>query len=155
MLAPMLIAAIITSGLLAGFFFAYWCSVMIGLRKVSDATFVETMQEINASLPNARFAIPFFAPVVLTAISTWLAFAGDESTAAWWSAGATILAVITFGITASQNVPMNNTLAEAGRSDDSAAREAFEIPWTRWNDIRTLTSTLTFVASVMALFSLD
>ena len=70
MLAPTLIAAIITSGLLAGFFFAYWCSVMIGLRKVKDATFVETMQQINASLPNARFAIAFFAPVLLTAVST-------------------------------------------------------------------------------------
>ena len=147
------VALVIASGLLAGFFFAWWCSCMLGLRHVGDDTFVEAMQAINGVLPNGRFAIPFFTPVVLAAISTWVAFTDGESAAGWWSLAAAILSVVTFGITAAGSVPLNNGLEAAGRENDAAAREAFEGPWTRLNDIRTLTSVLAFCAGVAALVS--
>ena len=153
-----LLALVFTSGLLAGFFFAYWCSVMLGLKNVGDEVFVETMQQINAVLPNGRFIIPFFAPVFLSAIATWLTFADDANTAGWWSVAATVLAVITLGITVVRNVPMNNALAEAGTpvdaSDALRVREEYESPWTAWNDVRTYTSALTFVAAIGALATL-
>lgn len=147
------IALVVTSGLLAGFFFAWWCSCMIGLRNVGDDTFVETMQAINRVLPNGRFAIPFFAPMVLAPVSTWLTFADGSTTAGWWSVGATVLSIVTFVITAAWNVPLNNALEAAGRDDDTAARDAFEDPWTRWNDLRTATSFLAFCAAVGILVS--
>lgn len=151
MLELVLVLGVVTSGLLAGFFFAYWCSVMVGLKNASDATFVETMQNINAVLPNGRFVIPFFGPVILAAASTWLGFSNEESATAWWCVASLVLSVLTFGITASQNVPLNQALAAAERNDDGAARTAFEGPWNRWNDLRTSTSALAFITAVMAL----
>lgn len=150
----LIIALVVTSGLLAGFFFAWWCSCMIGLRDASDATFVESMQAVNRALPNGRFAIPFFAPVILAPICTWMLFADEQMTAGWWSVAATVLAVITLAITIVGNVPLNNALEAASRRNDSAARTAFEVPWNRWNDIRTATSFLTFCAAVAILVTM-
>lgn len=155
MVELVIVILVVTSGLLAGFFFAWWCSSMVGLRGVSDDVFVEFMQAVIRILPNARFAIPFFAPVVLAPICVWLTFAGGETAAGWWSVGATVLSVVTLGITATGNVPMNLALEAAGREDDSAARAAFEAPWNRLNDLRTGTSFLTFCAAVGALTTLS
>ena len=149
-----IVALVVTSGLLAGFFFSWWCSCIVGLKNVSDAVFVETMQAVNRILPNGRFVVPFFAPVILAPICVWLLFAGGETAAGWWSVAATVLSVITFGITAAGNVPLNNQLEAAGRSDDAAARIAFEGPWTLLNDLRTGTSFLAFCAAVGALATL-
>lgn len=131
------VTLVVTSGLLAGFFFAWWCSCMIGLREVGDEAFVEFMQAVNRVLPNGRFVIPFFAPVVLAPIAAWIMFSDGQSAAGWWSVAATALSVISHGITVALNVPLNNSLEAAGRSDDTAARTAFEAPWNRWNDLRT------------------
>lgn len=146
-----LVALIVTSGLLAGFFFAWWCSCMVGLRRVSDAAFVETMQAINGVLPNSRFAIPFFAPVLLAPILAWMLLGGGQRTAGAWAVVATVFSAVTFVITAGRNVPLNNELARAQLSDATSARKAFERPWVRWNTVRTLTSTIAFVASVLML----
>lgn len=151
----LLIALVITSGLLAGFFFAWWCSCMVGLRGVRDVTFVETMQHINAVLPNPQFIGPFLAPVILSPIAGWLLLTDGQVTAGIWAAASALLSIISFGITASQNVPLNQTLAQADLENAGAAREAYEGPWIRWNTIRTLTSTLALVASVLALVTFD
>ena len=148
------IALVITSGLLAGFFFAWWCSCMIGLRNVGDDTFVETMQAINDVLPNSRFAIPFFAPAVLAPFAAWRAFATGNDAAGWWCVAATILSIVTFVITAAGNVPLNNALEAAGRDDDSSARAAFEEPWVRLNTLRTVTSFAAFAAAVGGLVTI-
>ncbi len=121
---------------------------MIGLRNVGDDTFVETMQAINSVLPNSRFAIPFFAPVVLAPFAAWRAFAAGDDVAGWWCVAATVLSIVTFVITAAGNVPLNNELEAAGRDDDSSARIAFEEPWVRLNNLRTFTSIAAFVAAV-------
>lgn len=159
MTSILLVALVMTSGLLAGFFFAYWCSVMIGLRQVSDRVFIESFQAINRVLPNGRFALPFFAPVVLAPICTWLMFADGNHEAGWWCLAATVLQVITFLITGVRNVPLNNALEQAGvpTSDEDARliRETFVNPWTTWNDVRFVTSTLAFAATVMALVVLS
>lgn len=150
-----LVSLVITSGLLAGFFFAYWCSVMLGLRNVRDDVFVETMQNINAVLPNGRFVIPFFAPVILGVVASWLTFSDDATQAAWWCVASAVLSLVTFGITASRNVPMNNALAAVGTPESAEAahraREVNEAPWTMWNDVRTYTSILAFAAATIAL----
>lgn len=148
-----MVALIVTSGLLAGFFFAWWCSCMVGLKRVSDTTFVETMQRINGVLANGRFAIPFFAPVLLAPILVWLLHSDGQRVAGFWSVVATVFSAITFVITAGRNVPLNNDLAKAQLSDATNARKAFEGPWVRWNTLRTLTSTVAFVASVIVLVS--
>lgn len=147
----LLIVLVVTSGLLAGFFFAWWCSCMVGLKRVSDATFVEAMQEINSVLPNRRFSIPFFAPVILAPVLTWWLLSDGQRASGIWGVIATVFSVITFVVTAGRNVSLNNELAKAQLLDATNARNAFEGPWVRWNTLRTLTSTIAFLASVLAL----
>ena len=59
-LAVLLAASTVAVGLMAGFFYAYACSVMVGLDRVDDRTFIVTMQWINATVRNAAFAPAFF-----------------------------------------------------------------------------------------------
>jgi uncharacterized membrane protein len=59
-LAVLLVASTLTVALMAGFFYAYACSVMVGLDRVDDRTFIVTMQWINATVRNAAFAPAFF-----------------------------------------------------------------------------------------------
>ena len=56
----LLVASTVVVGLMAGFFYAYACSVMVGLDRVDDRTFIVTMQWINATVRNAAFAPAFF-----------------------------------------------------------------------------------------------
>ncbi len=155
MLTILMILAIILTGLMAGFFFAYWCSVMVGLRSVRDETFVETMQHINVVLPNAMFAPPFFGALILPGAAAWIAFRDGQSEVGWWLVASFVLYLATFAITAARNVPMNNALANAGTPQDAEdaarIRAEFEGPWVRWNTIRTATNCASFVAAVIAL----
>lgn len=50
-----------------GFFYAFACSVMVGLARTDDRTFVATMQWINATVRNAAFAPAFFGALLVTA----------------------------------------------------------------------------------------
>ena len=47
-----LAAATITTGLMAGLYYAYACSVMLGLSRTGDRTFVSAMQQINVAILN-------------------------------------------------------------------------------------------------------
>ncbi len=42
--AVLLLFATVATGLVAGFFYAYACSVMVGLARTDDLTFISTMQ---------------------------------------------------------------------------------------------------------------
>src|SRR3712207_8646196 len=52
--------ATLTTGLIAGFFYAYASSVTLGLALLPDEQYVEAMQAINATVRNGVFAFSFF-----------------------------------------------------------------------------------------------
>ncbi len=52
--------AVLTTGLISGFFYAYACSVTLGLALLPDEQYVEAMQAINATVRNGVFAFSFF-----------------------------------------------------------------------------------------------
>jgi hypothetical protein len=54
--------ATLTTGLISGFFYAYACSVTLGLALLPDGQYVEAMQAINATVRNGLFAFGFFGP---------------------------------------------------------------------------------------------
>ena len=134
-----LIAATIAMGLVAGLFYAYACSVMIGLGRSSDRTFVEAMQRINVAILNGWFAASFGGAVVLTALAAALHLLYAAAL------------VITFAV----SVPLNDQLAAAGEPDRiadlAAVRERFEARWVAWNVARMLTSTAAFGCLTWAL----
>jgi uncharacterized membrane protein len=140
-------------GLIAGFFYAYACSVMLGLAEVDDRTFIDTMQAINATVRNAGFAPSFFGSLVAS-VATAMVLYAKRSPARHLVALAAALYFAAFAITFGISVPMNNELADAGSiatiTDHAAVREAYEDPWVVWNVIRTAFATAALAALVAA-----
>jgi uncharacterized membrane protein len=150
-----LVAATITTGLVAGLLFAYAVSVMPALRLVDDRTFVEVMQRINVAIINGWFLTCFVGALVFTALAGLLHLGADSRSALPWIVVAFVLYVAALVITGRLNVPLNNALVAAGEpdriADVAAVRERFEAPWVRWNIARTVAATGTLGCLAWAL----
>lgn len=137
-----LLAATISSGLLAGAFVLYAHTVMPALRRVDDATFVTTFALLDRAIVNPWFMVTgFLGAPVLTATAAILLL-GEDS--AWWIVAALALHVVTVVVTGAVNVPRNDALkaADVAAADAGTARAAFdEARWVRWNLLRVVTST--------------
>jgi uncharacterized membrane protein len=140
-----LIAATVTSGLVAGTYFAYACSVMLGLRKTGDRTFIEVMQKINVAIQNPVFVLAFFGALVLAGVAVWLQRGSGAGGALGWTIAALVAYGVSLLITMAVNVPLNERLAAAGDpatiADPAAVRERFENAWVAWNVARALAAT--------------
>jgi uncharacterized membrane protein len=127
-------------------FFAFSFSVMPGLARVDDRTFVVAMQRINdATNESASFMLTFAIAPVLLGAAAIVHYRLRLRTATWWILGALALYVIAVGITMAVNVPLNETLGAAGNpSPDELAsvRSDFEDPWNGAHIVRTITGTL-------------
>jgi uncharacterized membrane protein len=145
-----LVAATVTSGLLAGLFYAYSVSVMRGLARTADGTFVESMRQINVAILNGWFALGFVGAPLLTALALVVHLDGAELA---WIALALVSALFTLAITLTVNVPLNDELASVDEGDPGVARGRFEGRWVRWNLARTISSTTAFGCLVLALAS--
>jgi uncharacterized membrane protein len=143
--ATVLIASSVATGLIAGTYYAFACSVMPGLAKTDDATFIDVMQRINKVIENPVFFASFFGAFVLPAISVWQQRKLGRGPALRWTIAG--LALYTAGLltTMGINVPLNNTLAHAGDAHHIAnaakVRSDFEGTWNTWNIFRAVTST--------------
>ncbi|OJF12794.1 hypothetical protein BG844_18740 [Couchioplanes caeruleus subsp. caeruleus] len=148
-------AAAVAMGLIAGFFYAYACSVMIGLARVDNHTFVSTMQWINATVRNGWFAVSFFGALPLAAIAAILHLRRDARPVLPWTVAAVGLYAVAFAITMGISVPLNDELAAAGDpsaiADLSAVRAAYETTWVEWNIARTIAATAALACLVRAL----
>ena len=71
-----LVAATMTTGLMAGLFYAFACSVMLGLNRTDDRTFVGAMQRINVAILNAWFLVSFVGALVFTILRQYSGFQG-------------------------------------------------------------------------------
>ncbi|MGK5638136.1 DUF1772 domain-containing protein [Streptomyces sp. URMC 126] len=151
-----LFGAVVTSGLGAGLFYAYACSVMPGLARSDDRSFVEAMREINVAILNGWFMLSFLGPLALIVLAAALEPRGGGRAALVWLAAAAAFQLAVLVITGVANVPLNNRLAAAGSAESAtdlaAVRSAFESAWVRWNLIRALASTASFACVSWALF---
>ncbi|WP_206507105.1 anthrone oxygenase family protein [Streptomyces chrestomyceticus] len=142
-----LFAATVTTGLIAGLFFAFSCAVLPGLHAAGDRTFVSTMQHVNTAILNGWFALAFMGAPLLTVATAALHLRADVRAALPWLVAALALYGVALAVTFSLSVPLNNALASVGEASGltgtelAAARALFEAPWTRWNLVRTLTTT--------------
>ena len=151
--AVALVAAILTSGLLAGLFYTFSCAVTPGLRRVDDHIFTSTFQAINVAILNGRFLLIFGGTPLLTTVAAVLHIPEGHHVALLWIVAALACHIATLVITGGANVPLNNRLAAAPTATDierATIRTQFELAWTRWNLVRTLTSTAGFAGLVVA-----
>ncbi len=150
-------AATLTTGLISGFFYAYACSVTLGLTLLPDEQYVEAMQAINATVRNAVFAFSFFGAV----LSLLLALAVHAPRLRTRRFVLMALAAVLyigggFMVTFLVNVPMNEELARVGEAGSAAlaqVRADYEGPWNLWNGVRTIFSSLAFLALIGACLS--
>ncbi|MFJ9612183.1 DUF1772 domain-containing protein [Kitasatospora sp. NPDC101176] len=152
---PVLVAATIAMGLMAGLFFAFDVSVMPGLAAGDDRTYVTAMQHINKSIENGMFGLVFVGAFLATGVAAWLQHKAGRRQAALWAAGATLLYVVALMVTMGVNIPLNNQLAAAGDpakiTDFASVRDKFEGTWVASNMLRTLLCTAGLAALTRAL----
>lgn len=146
-----LVAAVLTTGLMAGLFAAFSYAVMPGLGRLGDAEFVAAMQRINVAILNGWFGICFGGALVTTAVAAVLHLAPGRRAALPWIVAGLVLYVLVLGVTMAVSVPLNDELAAAGSADPAAARAAFETVWVRWNVVRTVLDTAAFAVLSWAL----
>jgi len=150
------IATALTTALIAGLFYAYYCSVNPGLSKLGDTEYISAMQAINVAIVNPVFLLSFLGPLLLLPFSTYLQFQESISLKFWFLLAATFLYYLGgFGITVFGNIPLNDSLAgfnlaEASQEIISRQRIKFEDPWNRLHNIRTLACIVTFLLVIIA-----
>jgi uncharacterized membrane protein len=137
-----LIAATITSGLLAGVFVFYAHTVMPALRIADDDTFVRTFALLDRAIVNPWFMVTGFLGAPLSTALAAVLYLGED--ALWWIVAALVLHVVMVVETARVHLPRNDALKAADDQPDrdaTTARAAFdESRWVRWNVLRVLTS---------------
>lgn len=147
---------IILTGLSAGLFYAWEVSVIPGTRKVSDTSYLETMQMINRAIINPRFFTIFFGSLLMLAISTFLQYKSGINLNFWMVFIALITYLVgTFGVTVFGNVPLNDALDiinlnELSSDQLEATRNAYEAKWNLWHKVRTICSVVSFAAILIA-----
>jgi uncharacterized membrane protein len=140
-----LTVATVLAGLKAGLLFAYSCSVMPGLRRVDDPTFVAVMRSINYAILNPWFALVYVGAPISIAAALALDVLGDGTRASLWIAAGLVFAVASLTITARVNLPLNRVL-QGSSAPAVDLRERFERRWIRANHLRALTSTAALAA---------
>ena len=147
--------ATLATGLVAGVFYAYAVSVNLGLAVQPDASYVATMQAINARIQNPAFFASFFGAALFLLAAFAAHIPRPRSGRFWLVALACALYIVGgFLLTAFVNVPMNEELARvaanASRGELAGARTAYEGPWNFWNGVRTVFSSMAFLALIGA-----
>ncbi|MEU4602338.1 anthrone oxygenase family protein [Kribbella sp. NPDC023972] len=149
-----LLAATMTTGLMAGVYATYWNAFMPGLATTDDKTFVGAFQAVDRAIVNPLFlGLGFLGSLVLTLAAGLLSLREDSLL---WIAVAFLLNLITVIITIAVNVPRNDALKAAGDPDAidvAQARAAFdEARWRTFNGIRVVLDTAAFGLLAWALY---
>lgn len=145
MSSVLLVLAMISTGLYAGYMFAFLSGVMPALREVEDAVFVGVMRQVNVKVPRPAFLLAFLGSLGFPAAS--VAVPGEGRSAAEQALVIAALVCVVLGhlVTVAGNVPLNNALADsAGQRDDRAARAAFESRWNTLHRVRTVLAVAAF-----------
>lgn len=129
------------TGLIAGAFFVFSVAVMRGLERVPGG--MAAMQSINVVIMNPMFLGVFMGTAVLcVGLAIMSVVRWQSPGTAWLLAGCLLYLIGSFGVTATFNVPMNDTLM----TGDPATAEGQKIwtdyltNWTFWNHVRTIAS---------------
>ena len=150
-----LIGATATSGLMAGVFGLYAHTIMRGLGKTDDRTFVGAFQAIDRAIINPLFMLTFFGALLLSGLAALLYLRDDDGGALPWVFAALVLYALVVVITMSVHLPLNDGIKAAGdpaHIDVAAVRAAFhETRWVAWNVVRVLANTTAFGCLMWAL----
>lgn len=149
--------AVLLTGLLAGLFYGYDCSVTSGLVNLSDSCYLQSFQSINKAIQNPYFFFSFMGSLLVLPVASWLSYSSNNLVSFYMLLLATILYFIgVFGVTIFGNVPLNEQLANfpistSSETEISAMRKIFEKPWNYYHSIRTIASILAFGLTIFSI----
>jgi len=137
----LLLLAALTTGLVAGVYLFYAHTVMPGLGRSGDQTFVAGFQALDRAILNPWFMVTaFLGAPILTAAAAPFYLSDPARGVLVWVLVALALDLVTIGITVGVNVPANDRLKAVGDVTDveaTTARAEFdERRWARWNLVR-------------------
>ncbi|SMO38984.1 Uncharacterized membrane protein [Chryseobacterium rhizoplanae] len=149
----LIITAVLTA-LIGGLFYAYSCSVVLGLGKLSDGEYLKAMQNINREILNPVFFMSFMGTAILLPVSAFL-FRGHQPAFIFLLLAALAYLIGVFGVTVAGNVPMNDALDKFDISGSATEairqmRDNFENRWNFLNNIRTIFSVISIIFVVCA-----
>lgn len=148
--------ATLTTGLIAGVYYAYAVSVNLGLAAQPDASYVSTMNAINERIENPVFFLSFFGAALFSLAALAAHYSRRPRSAHFWLIALACLLYVggSFLLSVFVNVPLNEELAgvaaDASAGELTRARSAYEGPWNYWNGVRAVFSTLAFLVLVVA-----
>lgn len=155
-----LLSTAFLTALITGLFYAYSCSVNIGLGRLSDTEYLRAMQSINRAILNPWFFLSFMGTLVMMPLCTWLFYKNGAGTASFYFLlSASLIYIIgVFGVTVFGNVPLNESLDKfeigaATLQEIKARRMDFEIPWNKFHFIRTIANVTSLLLLLIAIIN--
>ncbi|TDE17622.1 anthrone oxygenase family protein [Dyadobacter psychrotolerans] len=154
-----LIAAATTTALIAGLFYAWSCSVMVGMAQLPSPEFIKAMKVFNEAIQNPLFFASFMGTAILLPVCTYLHYDAPVPQRFWFLLVATVFYLGgTFAVTIFGNIPLNDMLASFDQQSASqhvidSKRAAFELSWNRLNNIRAVSSVISVIMVIMACLS--
>ena len=144
----------ISSGLIAGVYFAFSVFIMQAFDRISTSQSIAAMNSINETILRSLFMPLFFGSsvislcLIITAFVDW----GEDRSELILIAGA-IYFVGMFICTVVFNVPLNNLLAKTDPNSENAPQvwSHYLSNWTRYNHLRTVSSLLTCILCIWLL----
>lgn len=135
----------LSSGLVAGIFFAFSSFVMAALARVTPEQGISVMQQINITVLNPLFLGLFMGMAILSLLMMAIAvMRWQEAGSFYLLAGGVLYLGGTFLVTMLGNVPLNDALMAADPASGAGASlwQNYLSGWTMWNHVRTVAALL-------------
>ena len=154
-ITALLWTAALSSGLIAGVYFAFSGFIMQAFKKIDTTQSITAMNAINEIILRSLFMPLFFGSTLISVLLIIVTLVNWEET----GSGITLIAGVIyfagmFVCTVLFNVPLNNTLAKTKPDsvDAHLVWSHYLKTWTNWNHLRTISS---LVACALYIFALS
>ena len=153
-LTILLWAAALSSGLIAGVYFAFSTFIMPAFAKIETTQSIAAMNSINKIILHSLFMPLFFGSSIISVVLIIFSFIhwGEDGSALTFITGI-IYFIGMFLCTVVFNVPLNNALARTALNENNTQQiwSHYLKGWTKWNHLRTVSSLITCVLSIWIL----
>ena len=143
----------LSSGLMAGVFFAFSNFVMRALARLRPSEGMRAMQAINVTVLNPLFLSIFMGTGAISLVAIVMALLRWQGSSTCTLLGGGVYLLGSILVTLRGNVPLNNALValDADAPDSASRWSDYVRDWTRWNHVRTIACAAASVLFILAI----